>query len=151
MAQCRFCDQKNASGRTHCEKCGAELPRDFDAPPPEPRPAPAPASGVKLPADLSDFERQIATVAAKQGKIAAIMVYRTQHKVGLKEAKDAVEAIIARSGVNPAEGQGCAKSAAMFVLLVLAGGLLLSRLAHGVEGARVPAPRYVVSDDTTGH
>jgi hypothetical protein len=105
---------------------------------------------VNLPANLTEFERQVATVAAKQGKIAAIMVYRTQHKVGLKEAKDAVEAIVARSGVTPAEGQGCAKSAAMLVVLVLAGGLLLTRLAHGVEQGPDPAPSFVVSDNTTG-
>jgi hypothetical protein len=40
-------------------------------------------------------------------KIQAIKVYRERHGVGLKDAKDAVEALAAQHGVT-AQGSGCA-------------------------------------------
>jgi len=74
MVRCTFCDHKNPSGATRCAECGAELLASS-----EPR------------SDSVD-ERLIALVRNGQ-KIEAIKLYREKTGAGLKEAKDAVEAL----------------------------------------------------------
>lgn len=51
-------------------------------------------------------EAQIAAIIREQGLIHAIKAYRTATGLGLKEAKDAVDAITARHGIQPAKS-GC--------------------------------------------
>ena len=53
-------------------------------------------------------------------KIAAIKLYREQTNSGLKEAKDAVEALAAQHGIVPPPRSGC-----FAVLVVLLSGLSL--------------------------
>lgn len=55
-------------------------------------------------------------------KIEAVKLYRERHGVGLKEAKDAVEALAGEAGVPP--GKGCAAVLAAAVLLGTFGRLL---------------------------
>lgn len=47
------------------------------------------------------LEREVLAINATNGKIAAIKHLRDQTHLGLKEAKDTVEALIARSGAAP--------------------------------------------------
>jgi ribosomal protein L7/L12 len=54
-----------------------------------------------------NLESQVLALMQSQKKIQAIKLYRTQSGVGLKEAKDAVEALAARYGISP-KGAGCA-------------------------------------------
>jgi hypothetical protein len=94
MPRCPYCDQDNAAGASRCEQCGATLPR-------EPGPAPGPAGG---PADA--LERELRELLASGGKIAAIRRHREATGADLRTAKDAVEAIARRHGLD-VRGAGC--------------------------------------------
>ena len=64
----------------------------------------APISQVPL--NREQAQAEITSLLANSRKIEAIKIYRSVYAVGLKEAKDAVEAIDAqmKSGMNPAFG-----------------------------------------------
>jgi ribosomal protein L7/L12 len=71
-------------------------------------------------------EQQILQLLAAGKKIAAIKLYREQTHVGLKEAKEAVEALAAQNGIVPPPRSGCFAVLALLlsgVLLVLVGWL----------------------------
>jgi ribosomal protein L7/L12 len=110
MLQCAHCDHFNLSDAKNCERCGAPLA--------------APAPGELSPAisapGASGLEAQVLEIARTQGKIAAIKHYREATGAGLKEAKDAVEAMILRHGVQIAKS-GCASS----VLLLVTAGVVI--------------------------
>ena len=112
MPRCRFCDQMNPAGAVRCASCGAELPVDEGAA----------GSGASIagghPDDAADaLDSHILGVLKARGKIAAIKEYRQSTGSGLKEAKDAVEALAARHGVQPAGGAGCGATAAALLLV----------------------------------
>lgn len=67
------------------------------------------------------FETEVLNVLSREGKIAAIKRYREHQRVGLKEAKEAVEAMAVRHGVAP-------KSAGCFGMLLLFAGSVLVML-----------------------
>ena len=50
---------------------------------------------------------EIVTLLSHGEKIKAIKLYRQQFRVGLKEAKDAVESIGEQNGIPPSSGYGC--------------------------------------------
>ena len=56
---------------------------------------------------FNDLEKQVLELLTAGKKIQAIKVYRMQAKVGLKEAKDAVEALAAQNGIAPPPRSGC--------------------------------------------
>ena len=59
-----------------------------------------------MPGISTNQEQQIRELIAKGNKIAAIKLYRETTNVGLKEAKDAVEAMERGEAVNfPAQAQ----------------------------------------------
>ena len=74
MIQCPFCDHINPASATRCTKCGSELPGSLEA-------------GHKSLADT------LTTLIRTGQKIEAIKQYRERTGSGLKEAKDAVEAL----------------------------------------------------------
>ena len=115
MPRCRFCDQTNPAGATRCASCGAELPADEAA-----IASVSPASAGRQDDAGEAFERRIVSVLETRGKIAAIKEYRESTGTGLKEAKDAVEALVARHGVQPARGAGCGAAAAVLLALAVA-------------------------------
>jgi ribosomal protein L7/L12 len=71
--------------------------------------------------------RVLALVRARR-KIEAIKLYREQTGLGLKEAKDAVEALAIKHGINP-KGAGCA--GIVLAMISIATGLIL---ACGIAG-----------------
>ncbi len=80
MPTCVFCNTSVAAGSPNCPKCGAALRFD-DEPAGEPL-------GLTHPDDL--------LALAREGrKIEAIKLYREQTGAGLKEAKDAIERLVA--------------------------------------------------------
>ena len=115
MPRCRFCDQMNSAEAARCASCGAELPVDDGAGSDSTLSAAHPEDDAAV-----ARERHILSVLETRGKIAAIKEYRQSTGVGLKEAKDAVEALAARHGVQPAGGTGCGAAAAVPLLLALA-------------------------------
>jgi ribosomal protein L7/L12 len=71
-------------------------------------------------------EQQVLELLAAGKKIAAIKLYREQMHVGLKAAKDAVEALAAKNGIMPPPRSGCSAVLALLlsgVSLVLVGWL----------------------------
>ena len=93
MVRCPHCDRFNIDGAATCERCGTTL-AVVDVPPEV-----SPTNSV--------FEGQVLSIAATGGKIAAIKWHREQTGQGLKESKDAVEALLRRHNVAPAK-TGCA-------------------------------------------
>jgi ribosomal protein L7/L12 len=79
MLKCVFCNQPVSPGSTKCPKCGADLfPAD-----------------VARQADVASpgTEGDIVSMLEQGRKIDAIRMYREQTGAGLREAKDAVDAI----------------------------------------------------------
>ena len=74
MTRCTFCDHNNPPGATRCTNCGSELAGSLEA-------------GHKSLADT------LASLIQNGQKIEAIKQYRERTGSGLKEAKDAVEAL----------------------------------------------------------
>ncbi len=87
MIRCTFCDHKNPPGTKRCAECGAELIDSTDSDSSEQESA---AGGDRL----GDLIRQGRT-------LEAIKVYREQTGAGLKEAKEAVEALASGNSVPP--------------------------------------------------
>jgi large subunit ribosomal protein L7/L12 len=67
-----------------------------------------------------DIEPELLSLPEQGRKIRAIKVYRERTGVGLKEAKDAVEALGRRHGIVP-KGAGCA---GLLLLALILSGLL---------------------------
>jgi large subunit ribosomal protein L7/L12 len=77
-----------------------------------------------------DFEDELVALLQQGQKIQAIKRYRERTGVGLKEAKDAVEALADRHGIS-VRGVGCGPAALVLLSAgVLLGGLALRTLAR---------------------
>lgn len=55
----------------------------------------------------SDLTQQIVTLLGRGEKIEAVKLYRDRFRVGLKEAKEAVERIGEQNGILASSGSGC--------------------------------------------
>lgn len=74
----------------------------------------------------SDLEAEIVGLLQGLKKMDAVKLYRERTGLGLKEAKDAVEAIAAARGLPGAAGSGC-----LGVVLLLAMPLLIAAVIIG--------------------
>jgi ribosomal protein L7/L12 len=80
--------------------------------------------GESLPAEAafdSDAEAEIVSLLGQGRKIQAVKLYRERTGVGLKEAKDAVEALGEKHGLGAATGGGCLGVVILLLLLIFAG------------------------------
>jgi ribosomal protein L7/L12 len=77
MVRCTSCAQYNPPGLPRCQNCGAELPA---------------STGPALRVD-DDLGARVRSLTDSDRKIEAIKLFREWTGAGLKEAKDAVEAI----------------------------------------------------------
>ena len=86
MIRCPFCDHKNPEGATRCASCKAELTTGDRE---------AGASGVSDSGgtESHSLDGRIIALLTDGRKIEAIKLYRDITGAGLKEAKDAVEAL----------------------------------------------------------
>jgi ribosomal protein L7/L12 len=101
MIRCPSCGYENAAGIPACERCGIQL-----AAPAENNPTPGTETATPLEVEL------LALLRGKQ-KIAAIKLYRSRNRCGLKEAKDAVETLARKHGVE--QGTGCGAAVGIFI------------------------------------
>jgi ribosomal protein L7/L12 len=76
MPRCPFCHHENPVGVRLCLNCGADLPESIGS-----------AQG------LEDWKKQVCALLGEGQKIMAIKLYRERTGVGLRQAKEAVEAI----------------------------------------------------------
>ncbi len=93
MPTCVFCNTSVAAGSPNCPKCGAALRFD-DEPARQP-------SGPAQPDDLLALAREGRT-------IEAIKLYREQTGTSLREAKDAIERLVATGRLPENEGETAA-------------------------------------------
>lgn len=105
MIRCPQCEHFSIDGATECERCNAPLTPTTEAP------ADAPAS------QEPSLAGQVLSIAATGGTIAAIKYYRQQTGLGLKDSKEAVEALLRQHNVAPKSG-----CSGMILLAVAAGG-----------------------------
>ncbi len=109
MPKCRICDHNNPAGIDRCQNCGTwieqAVPAALAGRGQKNAQESAPASEEPLP-DLNSLEGQVLVLMQGQQKIRAIKLYREQTGVGLKQAKDAVEALAAKHGIS--QPAGCA-------------------------------------------
>jgi hypothetical protein len=101
MGTCRFCDHQNPAGAERCENCGGPLPLEDQA-----SGTAAQDSSAIPPASEDPLDSQILQLMRAGRKIDAIKLHREQWRVGLKEAKDAVEALAQQHGI-PQRSVGC--------------------------------------------
>lgn len=122
MTKCRLCQHTNPPGVQRCEECGTWLSQDAEPATPGDR---ASANATKpdavAPPAANEFESQVLVLLQSGQKIAAIKRYREEKCTGLKEAKEAVEALAERHGMP--HGSGCAS--AVLVLLVIGVALVV--------------------------
>jgi hypothetical protein len=123
MLKCRFCGHENPHGVERCQSCGTWLDPKADGtapvgeqplenPPEEARPLP------------EGFEGEILDLMKGGKKIEAIKRWREKYNCGLKEAKDAVEALAAEYKIV-SQSTGCAGAV---LVMLLAGGALFAGL-----------------------
>jgi ribosomal protein L7/L12 len=115
MPKCRFCDHNNPTGTDRCQNCGSWL--EQAVPSGLSGQEPKTDSDERAPQQPDSLEGQIILLMQAGKKIEAIKLYRQETGSGLKEAKDAVEALgqpIARrsgesietNGVDPTSLEG---------------------------------------------
>jgi ribosomal protein L7/L12 len=111
MTRCTFCDHENPRGATSCAKCHAELPGALDV------------------AQQPDVDPLMDLVRSGK-KIEAIKIYRQRMGVGLKEAKDAVEALERGElvPVPPAVSQNFAESDVRDFVTLLRQGKMIAAI-----------------------
>jgi hypothetical protein len=96
LMKCPACGQENAESTPLCRKCGAKLPEPV-----------AQESSTEPAAETPSGDAEILELMGAGQKIQAVKLYRERHGVGLKEAKDAVEALAAEHGIA-SQSSGCA-------------------------------------------
>ncbi len=124
MRICSVCAAENADSAERCQ-CGAWLSSD----PVTDRPAPSrgrPAAGPELP-PADTFEGRILHLLKQGQKIPAIKLYREETGVGLKEAKDAVEALGRQYGMK-CEGSGCGAAVLVACFAIAATAVVVGSL-----------------------
>ena len=114
MPKCRICDHNNPAGIDRCQNCGTWIEQAVPSVSAGQGQESGPASGEAVP-DSNSLEGQVLALMQGQQKIKAIKVYREKTGVGLKQAKDAVEALAAKHGIS--QGVGCAGMVLLMVVV----------------------------------
>jgi hypothetical protein len=114
MPKCHFCDHNNPVGIDRCQNCGAWIEQKAGS-------TSMDAGQRTEPSQEPDsLEAQVLALMGSGQKIEAIKLYRQQTGCGLKNAKDAVEALAAQHGII-SQALGCA---GVILAILLAGGVL---------------------------
>ena len=115
MPKCRICDHNNLAGIDRCQNCGTWIEQAVPSVSAGQGQESGPASEEPVP-DPTSLEGQVLALMQGQKKIEAITLYREKTGAGLKDAKDAVEALAAKRGIRP-KGAGCAGVVLLMVVV----------------------------------
>lgn len=115
MSKCPFCGHDNPAGMELCKGCGAKIPDAAVQPAPPMQTSAPDADQPDSPPD--DLEGRVLEEMRQGRKISAIKLHREATGMGLKESKEAVEALAAQHGIV-ARGGGCA-GAVLLMLVAL--------------------------------
>ena len=115
MPKCRICNHNNPAGIDRCQNCGTWIEQAVPSVSAGQGQESGPASEEAIP-DPNSLEGQVLALMQGQKKIEAVKLYRQQTGLGLKEAKDAVEALAAKHGMSP-KGAGCAGMVLLMVVV----------------------------------
>ncbi len=99
MSNCPSCNSTNSLGTTICRFCGASIPE--------------PATWT------ADLEQEVRSLLDQGKKIEAVKVYKHHTGSGLKDAKDAVEALAKRHGIT-VKGAWCSGVLIVCMLALIA-------------------------------
>ena len=124
MPRCPSCDDDNPAGTELCRNCGARLGEPSGESPPTQSSSPPDQAGAQAQTQEAGLDDHVLPHLREGRKIQAIKVYRAKTGVGLKEAKEAVEAIAAKHGIA-GQGAGCA---GVVLLAIVTGGTLAAWL-----------------------
>lgn len=116
MQRCPACDHFNLADAKTCERCGKPLPSESSSE--------GSLTGSASPPEDS-LEARVLQTARSNGKIAAIKLWREHRGGGLKEAKEAVEALMAEYNVRAGGGSGGCGASVLLMLAALAAVLRL--------------------------
>ena len=116
MRKCRICNHDNPAGIDRCQNCGTWIEKAVPSALVGQGQESGPASEEPIP-DPNSMEGQVLALMQGQKKIEAIRLYREQTGAGLKQAKDAVEALAAKQGISP-KGAGCAGMVLLIVMVL---------------------------------
>ena len=97
-----------------CQNCGTWIERAVPSALAGQGQESGPASEEPAP-EPNSLEGQVLALMQGQKKIKAIKLYREQTGAGLKQAKDAVEALAAKHGIS--QGKGCAGMVLLMVVV----------------------------------
>lgn len=129
MWECPRCGENNPLDVELCKGCGAKRPAAAK------RPLAGEPGGREDSGDADVqpawLEQQLREQLRQGRKIAAIKLYRQQTGVGLKQAKDAVEALARGHQTEPSKCGGCASA------LLLACGLAIGIVLAGALSFRL--------------
>jgi hypothetical protein len=114
MTRCPFCNHENRRHATRCTKCGADL-TGGESPGQQEI---AQSSSKLVEGTTPALEDRVVELLLVRRKIDAIKIYREQTGTGLKDAKDAVEAIGAKRGIPEPKGAGCSVAAILFIAAI---------------------------------
>jgi ribosomal protein L7/L12 len=120
-------NQKIAAIKLYREKTGVGLKEAKDAVEALEQGKPLPS---REPVD-SSFEGQIISLLEQGQKIGAIKLYREKTGVGLKEAKDFIDALAADRRISVPKGSGCLGILLLLILIPLAAIVLGCAVTYG--------------------
>ena len=103
MPKCRICDHNNPAGTDRCQNCGSWI--EQAVPSESSGQEPRTAYEERVPQQPDSLEGQILLLMQAGKKIEAIKLYRQETGRGLKEAKDAVEALAAGRPIARRSGE----------------------------------------------
>jgi len=103
MSKCRICDHNNPAGTDRCQNCGSWIEKAV--PSKLSGQEPKTDSDERVPQQPDSLEGRVLFLMQAGKKIEAVKLYRQETGSGLKEAKDAVEALAAGQPIARRSGE----------------------------------------------
>jgi large subunit ribosomal protein L7/L12 len=131
MPNCPFCNGTNSPGTTFCRSCGASIPESTTT--------------------TADLELEVRSLLEQGRKLEAVKVYKVHTGCGLKDAKDAVEALQRGASLPEPEQVGTELEAEVLNLLERGEKLRAVKLYRDRTGANLMESKLAVESVAARH